>query len=399
MRSVDVKSIGAGGGSIAWIDPGGLLRVGPQSAGADPGPACYGRGGTQPTVTDARSCSARSTPTTSSAGGCSSTPTRRGDAIDARRRRAARAGRSRRRHTAALTIASENIVGAIREITIAQGIDPREVDDRRRRRRLRAQHRPDRARARLRAGAAAAHRGRAVGLRRAVRGHHLRVLAQPLRGDAHARLGRGQRGARRDRGARRTRSSTGWTTPSRVATRKEFFVEARYRSQVWELDVPLAARGSWTTKDVAALEEAFHAYARAGLRGATSRASTSSACSGRRARLRCSPSRTCARASSPPRATDGAGRARATAYFRRPGARSRAAATTARACPGRAHRRPGDHPGADDDGRRLSGLDGDGHARSATTCSRSGRAAARPCRRRAQSEAAVHDGSIPSCSR
>ena len=50
---ISVRSIGAGGGSIAWIDPGGLLRVGPQSAGSTPGPACYGRGGTQPTVTDA----------------------------------------------------------------------------------------------------------------------------------------------------------------------------------------------------------------------------------------------------------------------------------------------------------------------------------------------------------
>jgi len=48
-----VKSIGAGGGSIAWVDAGGTLRVGPHSAGAFPGPACYGRGGTQPTVTDA----------------------------------------------------------------------------------------------------------------------------------------------------------------------------------------------------------------------------------------------------------------------------------------------------------------------------------------------------------
>jgi N-methylhydantoinase A len=48
-----VKSIGAGGGSVAWIDPGGTLRVGPRSAGAFPGPACYGRGGTEPTVTDA----------------------------------------------------------------------------------------------------------------------------------------------------------------------------------------------------------------------------------------------------------------------------------------------------------------------------------------------------------
>jgi N-methylhydantoinase A len=52
-QSIDVNSIGSGGGSIAWIDEGGALRAGPQSAGADPGPACYNLGGTQPTVTDA----------------------------------------------------------------------------------------------------------------------------------------------------------------------------------------------------------------------------------------------------------------------------------------------------------------------------------------------------------
>jgi N-methylhydantoinase A len=50
---VDIVTVGAGGGSKAWVDDGGLLRVGPQSAGAVPGPACYGRGGTEPTVTDA----------------------------------------------------------------------------------------------------------------------------------------------------------------------------------------------------------------------------------------------------------------------------------------------------------------------------------------------------------
>lgn len=53
IKMVDVHSAGAGGGSIAWIDSLGLLRVGPQSAGAEPGPACYGKGGTEPTVTDA----------------------------------------------------------------------------------------------------------------------------------------------------------------------------------------------------------------------------------------------------------------------------------------------------------------------------------------------------------
>jgi len=50
---VDVETVGAGGGSVAWVDSGGALRVGPESAGAEPGPACYGRGGTEPTVTDA----------------------------------------------------------------------------------------------------------------------------------------------------------------------------------------------------------------------------------------------------------------------------------------------------------------------------------------------------------
>ncbi len=50
---IDLVEIGAGGGSIAWVDSGGVLRVGPQSAGADPGPACYGAGGTEPTITDA----------------------------------------------------------------------------------------------------------------------------------------------------------------------------------------------------------------------------------------------------------------------------------------------------------------------------------------------------------
>jgi len=53
LPMVDVRAIGAGGGSIARVEDGGYLRVGPQSAGADPGPACYGRGGVQPTVTDA----------------------------------------------------------------------------------------------------------------------------------------------------------------------------------------------------------------------------------------------------------------------------------------------------------------------------------------------------------
>ena len=53
LPAVDLHTVGAGGGSIVWLDSGGAVRVGPESAGADPGPACYGRGGTRPTVTDA----------------------------------------------------------------------------------------------------------------------------------------------------------------------------------------------------------------------------------------------------------------------------------------------------------------------------------------------------------
>jgi len=53
LPTVDLHTVGAGGGSIAWVDSGGALRVGPRSAGAHPGPACYGRGGREPTVTDA----------------------------------------------------------------------------------------------------------------------------------------------------------------------------------------------------------------------------------------------------------------------------------------------------------------------------------------------------------
>ncbi|RQW46116.1 hydantoinase/oxoprolinase family protein [Novosphingobium sp. LASN5T] len=62
---LDIHSVGAGGGSIGWVDPGGALRVGPKSAGSLPGPACYGRGGAQPTITDANLVLGRLEPTLS----------------------------------------------------------------------------------------------------------------------------------------------------------------------------------------------------------------------------------------------------------------------------------------------------------------------------------------------
>jgi len=119
---VDVRSIGAGGGSLAWVDVGGLLRVGPGSAGADPGPACYGRGGTQPTVTDAAFM----------LGMLGEGVLASGIALDADSARAAMAPLAEQLGfevddvaRGIMTIAAANMANAIREITVEQGQDPR----------------------------------------------------------------------------------------------------------------------------------------------------------------------------------------------------------------------------------------------------------------------------------
>ena len=85
---IEMIEIGAGGGSIARIDYLGLLKVGPESAGADPGPVCYGRGGTQPTVTDADLVLGYLDPNYFLGGACSSTWKRRARALEHARRAA-----------------------------------------------------------------------------------------------------------------------------------------------------------------------------------------------------------------------------------------------------------------------------------------------------------------------
>jgi hypothetical protein len=125
LSSVDVKNVGAGGGSIAWIDSGGLLRVGPQSAGAEPGPACYGHGGTDPTVTDAAVVLGYIDPGYFLGGKLAL------DAAAAHRAIEEVVARPlgfsvQRAAWAILAVANEHMVGAVREITINQGIDPRE---------------------------------------------------------------------------------------------------------------------------------------------------------------------------------------------------------------------------------------------------------------------------------
>jgi N-methylhydantoinase A/oxoprolinase/acetone carboxylase beta subunit len=112
--SLDVHTIGAGGGSIARLDPGGALVVGPQSAGADPGPACYGRGGVQPTVTDANLVAGR-IPGTAAFGGL---------ALD---RSAAESALDRAGVTAdgVLAVVDANMERALRAVSVERGVDPR----------------------------------------------------------------------------------------------------------------------------------------------------------------------------------------------------------------------------------------------------------------------------------
>jgi N-methylhydantoinase A len=124
--SVDVRSIGAGGGSIAWVDDGGLLHVGPQSAGSVPGPACYGRGGTEPTVTDASLVLGYLDPAYFLGGAMALDVEAAHDAVA---RGVAEPLRLDLHDAAAavLRLATERMVGAIEEITLHQGIDPREA--------------------------------------------------------------------------------------------------------------------------------------------------------------------------------------------------------------------------------------------------------------------------------
>ena len=124
--AIDVNSIGAGGGSIAWIDDGGLLHVGPQSAGADPGPASYGRGGDAPTLTDACVVLGYLDPDGFLDATMRLDPARAAAVIE---RDVAEPLRLELPEAASaiLALATEQMVQAIAEVTIDRGIDPRDA--------------------------------------------------------------------------------------------------------------------------------------------------------------------------------------------------------------------------------------------------------------------------------
>ncbi len=255
LRSVDVKSIGAGGGSIAWLDPGGLLRVGPHSAGADPGPAWYGQGGTAPTVTDAAVVLGYLEPTQFLGGRL---------ALDVNAARSAiqtiatPLGMSvEEAASSALVVSVENIVAAIREITIAQGIDPREVA--------------------IVAGGGASgltigQIARELGCREVLVPRTAGALSAcgAMYSDVVTEFSTAHYAETRefpvatvndvldDLGRRADGFLADLDDIDPPEVRKEFSVDARYRSQVWELPIDLPVERFDEQSGASDLEQAFH---------------------------------------------------------------------------------------------------------------------------------------------
>src|SRR5207253_11045770 len=121
---VTSRTTGAGGGSIGWVDHGGFLQVGPQSAGASPGPACYGQGGEDATITDANLALRRLDPAFFLGGRMQLDPALAGRALLGL---GGRLGRGETETASAMVrVCNENMANAIRILTVEEGTDPRD---------------------------------------------------------------------------------------------------------------------------------------------------------------------------------------------------------------------------------------------------------------------------------
>ena len=252
--SVDVKSVGAGGGSIAWVDEGGLLHVGPISAGAVPGPACYGKGGTRPTLTDASLVLGHIDPAFFLGGAMKLEVERAATAIEEQVARPLGLDLLEAA-SAILRLATENMVGAIEEITIHQGMDPRKAV--------------------LVGGGGAAGLNavaisRRLGCKMVIIPEVVAVLsaAGALISDLHAdyrALFYTASGSFDFEGVNTTLDSL--TTKCRAFIEGpgagaleqsiELYAEARYRDQIWEIDLPLQIGCFEKPEDVVRVREEF----------------------------------------------------------------------------------------------------------------------------------------------
>lgn len=254
--SVDVKSVGAGGGSIAWVDKGGMLHVGPQSAGADPGPACYGTGGREPTLTDACLTLGYLDPEFFLGGKYKLDQSAAHDAI----RKVVAEPLGMDLETAAwnvVRVATENMVSAINNITVNQGVDPAAAD--------------------LIGG------GGAAGLNSVFIARRLgcKRLLLPDLGAALSAVGALisdlttefrktflTTASRFDLDTvnrilaeleRRCSEFSGTAGRNAASSSNSFAVEARYEGQVWEIEVPLRSARLNGPSDVSRLVDDFHA--------------------------------------------------------------------------------------------------------------------------------------------
>ena len=253
ISAVDMRSVGAGGGSIAWIDEGGLMHVGPQSAGSEPGPACYGRGGTLPTVSDAAAVLGYFDPDFFLGGKMKL------EVFAARR--AIETVSAKINLTVEqcayriLTLASELMIRAICDVTINEGLNPRESS--------------------IVAG------GGAAGLNIMLIAKELGCKRVILPKTASALSAAGMQYANivseeaasvvtstKDfdfEGVRAVFSRLKEKLDAFAAglgqdseARIEFIAEARYAGQIWELDTPVSAAGLQSHAEVEALAEEFH---------------------------------------------------------------------------------------------------------------------------------------------
>ncbi len=253
LPKIDVRSVGAGGGSIAWVDPGGLLRVGPESAGADPGPACYGRGGGDPTVTDANLVLGILDAENFLGGRVALDAAAAATAIQPL---AERLGLSLAEAAYAIHVTSnENMIAAIEDITVNEGLDPRDSY------------------VVAGGGAIGCHIGemaQTLGIARFMVPH----LAAGL--SAHGGLVsdiRGEASATHPTNDRDFALDPINDTLAKLRARAEDFLDragvapdarrfshafqARYKYQSWEIDVPFDS-ASLAKKDIAGLSAAFH---------------------------------------------------------------------------------------------------------------------------------------------
>lgn len=254
--SIDIKSVGAGGGSIARVDSGGVLHVGPESAGAVPGPVCYGAGGTEPTLTDA--CLVLGHLDAGYfLGGRMALDLAAAEAAIAEKVAGPLGLSTEAAAAAILELATENMVQAIAEITVNQGIDP--------------------------AGAVLVGGGGAAGFNAVLIARRLGCpeVVLPDTGAALSAAGAAMSDLHQEYRAMHFTTSAGFDYAGVAALRAELearcrdyaaragrgalevriaaSVDARYAGQVWEIELPLPEGALEGPEDLAALVEAFHA--------------------------------------------------------------------------------------------------------------------------------------------